>query len=107
MVNNVIETPVGTFTRKSNTTYGFAAVCEAAENPEQGLRVVGGRKGDPALAYSETIHYEDGSGSYVATEARVRYHIVWSRTAAGAQKNAESYVWAKTRVVGVFPVTVK
>jgi hypothetical protein len=97
MVNNVIETPVGTFTRKSNTTYGFAAVVEAAENPEQGLRVTGNRKGDPAPRRTDPAYpgYE---------EQRVRYHIVWSRTAAGAQKNGESYVWAKTRVIGVYPV---
>lgn len=90
MHTNTVVTSVGTFVRKSTTVYAFAAVAEAAVNPEQGLRVVGNRKGDPGL------------GSQ--WDARVRYHLVWSRTEAGARKNAESYIWAKTRVVGVFPV---
>jgi hypothetical protein len=46
MTMNTINTPFGTFTRKSGTTYAFAAVVEAAQNPEEGLRVVGNRKGD-------------------------------------------------------------
>lgn len=98
---NVATTPVGTFTRKSSTAYAFAAVIEAAENPEQGLRVVGNRKGDPGLTH--TANYGDRSYSSPA----VRYHLVWSRTAAGAQKSGEGYVWAKARVVGVFPVEVR
>lgn len=102
MITNTIVTPFGTFTRKSNTTYAFAAVVEAAENPEKGLRVVGGRKGDPSLG--ETSQGWDGK---MYTEPRVRYHIVWSRTEAGARKNGESYVWAKTRVIGVYAVDAK
>jgi hypothetical protein len=101
MVKNVIDTPVGIFTRKSATRYGFAAVIEAAVNPEQGLRVTGNRKGDPALSST----YEHNGKTYPG-EQRIRYHIVWSRTSAGAWKNGENYVWAKTRVVGVFPVQV-
>jgi hypothetical protein len=103
MITNTITTPFGTFTRKSGTTYGFAAVVEAAENPEQGLRVVGNRKGDPALSST----YTDDAGRVWPGEQRVRYHIVWSRTSAGAWKNAEGYVWAKTRCAGVFPVEVR
>ena len=102
MVTNIITTPFGTFTRKSNTAYAFAAVVEAAENPEQGLRVTGNRKGDPALSST----YESGGKTYPG-EQRVRYHIVWSRTEAGARTNGESYVWAKARVVGVYPVVVE
>ena len=88
---NTVVTPFGTFTRKSDTAYGFAAVVEAAVDPDHGLRVVGNRKGELVTkeGYSST-----------------RYHVVWSRTAAGAHKNGENYVWAKTRVLGVFPVTV-
>lgn len=99
MVINTIHTPVGTFTRKSATAYAFAAIAEAAKSPEKGLRVVGNRKGDPALS----IAANDPNG--YPTE-RVRYHIVWSRTAAGARSNAESYVWQAARCVGVFPVEV-
>jgi len=97
MVINTIRTPFGTFTRKSSTTYAFAAVAEAAKSPEKGLRVVGNRKGDPALSIPEN----DPHG--YPTD-RVRYHIVWSRTEAGARSNAESYVWEAARCVGVFPV---
>lgn len=98
MITNVINTPVGTFTRKSSNVYAFAAVVEAAEKPEEGLRVVGGRKGDAGLG----MPYEWDGKTY--TEPRVRYHIVWSRTEYGARKNGENYVWAKTRVIGVYPV---
>lgn len=99
MITNAINTPVGSFIRKSNTTYAFAAVVEAAENPEQGLRVVGNRKGD----FTVSCNY----GERTYDEPRVRYHIVWSRTESGARKNGESYVWAKTRVIGVYPVESK
>ncbi len=98
MITNIIKTPVGEFTRKSATRYLFAAVIEAAEKPEEGLRVVGNRKGDKDLG--KALPY--GDKTYI--EPRVRYHIVWSRSAAGAQKNGEGYVWAKARVVGVYPV---
>ncbi len=101
MITNSIQTPVGTFTRKSKTAYLFAAVIEAAENPEQGLRLVGNRKGDPELSVAGKF----GTSTYV--EPRSRYHIVWSRSAAGAQKNGEGYIWQKARVVGVFPVEAK
>lgn len=99
MITNTIVTPVGTFTRKSQTAYAFAAVAEAAERPERGLRVVGNRKGDPALSGPET----EGPWAGYAVN-RVRYHIVWSRTEAGARKNAEGYVWQAARCVGVFAV---
>jgi hypothetical protein len=99
MVNNVIDTPVGTFTRKSRTTYAYAAVVEAADQPERGLRVVGTRKGDPALSVPETL-----SNGVSYTTPRVRYHIVWSGSEAGARKNGEGYIWQAARVVGVFPV---
>jgi len=103
-ITNVIETPVGRFTRKSDTAYAFAAVVEAAENPEQGLRVVGNRKGD--IVHRGT--YTRDNGSVVNyEEQRNRYVTVWSRTEAGARKNAEGYCWAKARIVGVFPVGVK
>jgi len=101
---NTIETPFGTFTRKSDTTYAFAAVAEAAVNPEQGLRVVGNRKGDFTVERSYTNSVGETS---TYDEPRVRYHIVWSRTAAGAQKNAESYVWQAARCAGVFPVIAR
>jgi hypothetical protein len=100
MITNVIETPVGRFTRKSATLYTHAAVIEAAENPEGGLRVTGNRKGDPAL--SETYEYK---GQTLPGTQRVRYHIVWSRSAYGARKNGENYIWQAARVVGVFDVT--
>jgi hypothetical protein len=98
-LTNVINTPFGNFTRKSGTAYGFAAVAEAAVNPEAGLRVTGNRIGDPAL--SETYEYQ---GKTHPGTQRVRYHIVWSRTEAGARKNAEGYVWQAARCVGVYPV---
>jgi len=101
MITNTIFTPVGVFTRRSNTRYSFAAVVEAFENPEQGLRVVGNRKGEPALSST----YVDRDGKTWPGEQRTRYHIVWSRTEAGARKNGENYIWAKTRVLGVFPVS--
>lgn len=97
MFKNIIHTPYGTFTRTSRTAYGFAALAEAVEQPERGLRVVGNRKGDPALT--------DTNARY--STARVRYHIVWSRTEAGARKNAEGYVWQPARCVGVFAVEVE
>jgi hypothetical protein len=96
-MTNTIRTPFGTFTRKSGTAYAFAAVAEAATNPELGLPVVGNRKGD-GLA---RVRYA-GSNPCPA----VRYHIVWSRTEAGARKNAEGYVWFPARCVGVFPVEI-
>jgi hypothetical protein len=100
MITNTIKTPFGTFTRKSKTAYSFAAVAEAATSPELGLRVVGNRAGDPGL----TREAYPGAGY---KSPAVRYHIVWSRTAAGARKNAEGYCWAPARCVGVFNVEVR
>lgn len=97
MITNRIETPFGTFSRKSKTAYSFAAVIEAAVDPGNGLRVVGSRKGDPALSDGER---------YRATQ-RVRYLAVWSRSEANARKNGETYAWDLTRVLGVFPVEAK
>jgi hypothetical protein len=102
-ITNSIDTPFGTFTRKSDTAYAFAAVAEAAVNPEQGLRVTGNRKGDAALSDPDYLH----QGRSYPGEQRVRYHIVWSRTEAGARKNAESYVWQAARCAGVFPVATR
>jgi len=96
-ITNTVFTPVGVFTRKSSTAYAFAAVAEAFDQPELGLPVVGNRKGEPGLG---RVRYE-GSNPCPA----VRYHIVWSRTEAGARKNAENYVWFKARCIGVFPVS--
>jgi hypothetical protein len=100
---NSIETPFGTFTRKSDTAYAFAAVAEAAVNPEAGLRLTGNKIGDVAL--SEPNY--DYQGRSYRGQQRARYHIVWSRTEAGARKNAESYIWEAARCVGVFPVTAR
>jgi hypothetical protein len=61
---------------------------------------VGNRKGDDGLMR------EAYPGAGFKSPA-VRYHIVWSRTEAGARKNAEGYVWAPARCVGVFPVVVR
>lgn len=98
-LTNTIETPFGTFTRKSGKAYAFAAVAEAAVNPELGLRVVGNCKGDPGM----TREAYPGAG-YESNA--VRYHVVWSMTESGARKNAEGYIWMAARCVGVFPVKV-
>ena len=102
-ITNSITTPFGTFTRKSDMAYAYAALAEAATEPEKGLRVVGNRKGDAGLSGPP----QEWGGRMYPGEQRVRYHIVWSRTGAGARKNAEGYVWQPARCVGVFAVDVR
>lgn len=92
-----VETPFGTFTRKTNTAYRFAAVAEQRDNPELGVRQVGN---SPKHDASLPPRFGQNGTTYECQ----RYHVVWSSTEAGARKNAENYPYDYTRCVGVYPV---
>jgi hypothetical protein len=93
-----VETPFGTFTRTTASAYKFAAVTEQRDDPEKGVIVAGTRKGDASLPARFSV---------VNPDYRIpctRYHVVWSKTWAGAVNNAEGYPYDHVKLLGVYPV---